>query len=185
MSKGKTEQEMAGDAVAVIANAKRREAEYLTDLATGDAEDVTSLDDALSANPIPYRSTVINGRRYHFEGMSPQAKDALIKKHSQDDGMGNTSVDQTMWRTDVIALTWVTGQGGKRIIDTKEKADRFFTAPGFAAIEAKMYDVAKEVAGLGDVEERRKNSVNGGGSSTSPTLPSTTSTLYPENSSQS
>ena len=158
----------------------------LTDAApTNGVKEVTSLEDFFSDIDTPYEYAVIDGRGYHFEGLSPQAKDALIAKHSKDDGMGNTSVDQTMWRTDVIALTWVDRRGGDRILNTEQKAHAFFTRKGIAPLEAKMYEVASRVAGLGDAETRRKNSANGGGTATSPTSPSTTSTLFPESSSQS
>jgi hypothetical protein len=170
--KGKTETlELAQDAP-----------EYLTDngIEAQSGQEVQSLEDFLSTSKRKYERTVINGRVCHFEGGSPRSKDALIAKHSRDDGMGNTSVSQEMWRTDAIALTWVTGPGGKRILDTKEKAERFYSEAD-ADEELEMYKVAARMLGIKEPEAKetaRKNSGNGGGSFT-------TSTLFPENSSPS
>jgi hypothetical protein len=157
--------------------------EYMTGNGA-EAEDVTSLEDYLTKKPPKFVSEVIGGRRYWFKSGSPKAKDALLAKHSKDDGMGNVSVDQTMWRTDAIALTWVTGPNGGRVLNSADAAERFH-AQADADDELAMYAVAARMLGLKESEAKdaaRKNSPDGGGTSTSLTTPSTTSTLYPASS---
>lgn len=133
-----------------------------------DAAPFTSFEDFLAAAPRPQETAVIGGRTCYFEGMSAKQKDALIAAHSKDDGAGNVSVENKGWRSNVIKQAWVVAFGGKPVIDTPEKAERFYnTIP--AQIEQEMYEVAARVSGLGDVEKRRKNSDNGGGTSTSRT----------------
>ena len=130
-----------------------------------DAPDFTSFDDFLSAIPSPQEAAVIGGRTCYFEGMSAQQKDNLIAAHSRNDGEGNVSVENKGWRTNVIKQAWRTKFGGPLVLDTPEKADKFYkTVP--AQIEQQMYEVAARVSGLGDAEKRRKNSENGGGTST-------------------
>jgi hypothetical protein len=157
------------------------------DYLTGDGtvtEEVTSLEDYFAKKKSKYERAIINGKAFHFQSGSPKAKDALLAKHSKDDGQGNVTVDQTMWRTDAIALTWVTGPGGARILDSSEKAHRFH-AEADADEELEMYKVAARMLGLkepGAKEAERKNSDNGGGTVDSRTSPSDSSALYPGNS---
>ena len=162
------------------------EPEYLTGGANGQpAEDVTSLEDFFAKSKPKRDKLVLGGRVFHFKGGSPKARDALLAKHRKDDGMGNTTVEESMWMTDAIALTWVTGpESDTRVLDSAEKANRFH-AQADADDEKAMYDVAKRMLGLGAKDERdalRKNSNGDGGIATLPTSPSASSTLYPENS---
>ena len=161
------------------------------DYLTGDgtvADDVTTLEDYFAKKKPKYARIVINGKAFHFQSGSPKAKDALLAKHTKDDGLGNTSVEQTMWRTDAIALTWVTGPGGTRVLDSKEKAERFH-AEADADEELEMYTKgAAPMLGLKEKAEKdgaAKNSDNGGGIAASHTSPSKNSALYPESSSLS
>jgi hypothetical protein len=137
-------------------------------LAESDASAFTTFDDFLSALPRPQETAVIGGRTLYFEGMSAEKKDNLIAAHSKDDGMGNVSVENKGWRTNVIKQAWVVAFGKGPVLDSKEKADRFYTTIP-AQIEQQMYEVAARVSGLGEVDKRRKNSENGGGTSTSHT----------------
>ena len=145
--------------------------------ATG-APDASTLDDFFSAVPHPQEKALIGGRWCYFEGGSAEDKDKLIANHSRDDGMGNVSVEQKRWRTNVIAMAWRQTFGGPRMLATPADADRFYTMIP-AAIEMEMYKVAARVSGLADVEERRKNSDAGGGTATSRMSASTTSTSAP------
>ena len=130
-----------------------------------EAPDFTSFDDFLAAIPSPQETAIIGGRTCYFEGMSALQKDNLIAAHSRDDGEGNVSVENKGWRTNVIKQAWRVKFGGPLVLDTPDKADRFYkTVP--AQIEQQMYEVAARVSGLGDTEKRRKNSDNGGGTST-------------------
>jgi hypothetical protein len=162
--------------------------EYLTGDGTGAVDEVVSLEDYFAKKKPKYRRVIINGKAFHFQSGSPKAKDALLAKHTTDDGMGGQKVEQTMWRTDAIALTWVTGPGGTRILDSAEKANRFH-AEADADEELEMYKQgAAPMLGLTDKAEKdaaAKNSDNGGGTVTSRTSPSDTLALYPENSSLS
>ena len=161
--------------------------EYMTGTNGEQAADVVSLEDYLAKKKPKYESVVIKGMRYHFQSGSPKAKDALLAKHSKDDGMGNVTVDQTMWRTDAIALTWVTGEGGSRILNSAEAANRFH-AEADADDEMEMYKVAARCLGLKEPEAKeaaRKNSDGAGGTASSGISPSGSSTLYHESSSQS
>lgn len=156
--------------------------EYLT--ADTDAKDVESLDDFLSAFKPKSETLILKGRALHFQGGSPKARDALLAKHRKDDGMGNKSVEEAMWMTDAIALTWVTKPGGSRILDSADKANRFH-AQADADDERAMYDVAKRMLGLRADDEKetaRKNLSGAGTTASSPISPSESSTLYPENS---
>lgn len=161
-------------------------AEYMTaeSNGAGNAEDVISLDDYFAKRRAKFESEVINGRRYWFQSGSPKAKDALLAKHRKDDGLGNVVVEETMWMTDAIALTWVTGPDGRRVLDSEDKARRFH-AEADVADERAMYRVAARMLGLTAKDEKdaaRKNSDNGDTTSTLRVSPSTDSTLYPENS---
>ena len=158
--------------------------EYLTSDGTV-ADDVTSLEDYFAKKKPKYKRVVINGKAFHFQSGSPKAKDALLAKHTKDDGLGGTTVEQTMWRTDAIALTWVTGPGGTRILDSAEKAQRFH-AEADADEELAMYNEgAAPMLGLKDAkakDDAAKNSGNGDGTVGSHTSPSVNSALYPGNS---
>jgi hypothetical protein len=162
--------------------------EYLTDDGTGAATDVVSLEDYFAKKKPKYKKVIINGKAFHFQSGSPKAKDALLAKHTTDDGMGGQKVEQTMWRTDAIALTWVTGPGGTRILDSAEKANRFH-AEADADEELEMYKQgAAPMLGLKEPDAKdaaAKNSENGGGTVNSRTSPSESLALYPENSSLS
>jgi hypothetical protein len=137
----------------------------LNDTPFGSGMEFTDLDDFFSAVPRPQESANIGGRIVYFEGLSAENKDRLIAAHSKDDGMGNVSVENKQWRTNVIAGAWVKAFGGERVLGKPEDVARFYkTIP--AQIEMEMYEVAARVSGLGDVEKRRKNSDNGGGTST-------------------
>ena len=167
------------------------EAEYLMDNGAVDASDVTSLEDYLSKKQPKYKKALINGKWFHFQTGSPKAKDALLAKHTRErvgaDGEATTTVDQTMWRTDVIALTWVSGPGGTRILDSEEKAIRFHTEAD-ADEELLMYNEAAPLLGLKDKDEKakaEKNSARVGGTSGSDTSQPDDSALYPGNSSLS
>ena len=160
------------------------EARYLDEQISADAKDVESLDDFLESFPPKSETLILKGRALHFQGGSPKARDALLAKHRKDDGTGNKTVEEAMWMTDAIALTWVTKPGGSRILDSAEKANRFH-ASADADDERAMYEVAKRMLGLKTDDEKdaaRKN-LNGGPTiSASPTSVSGASTLYPENS---
>lgn len=159
--------------------------EYLT--ADSDAKDVESLDDFLESFKPKSETLILKGRKLHFQGGSPKARDALLAKHRRDDGTGKTITIEEMWLTDAIALTWVTKPGGSRILDSEEKAKRFH-AQSDADDEAAMYAVAKRMLGLKAEDEKdalRKNSSAGNGSAKSDTSPSDTSALYPGSSGQS
>jgi hypothetical protein len=98
--------------------------------------------------------------------MGAEQKDNLIAAHSRDDGMGNVTVENKGWRTNVIKQTWRVKFGGPLVLDTPEKAQRFYTTVP-AQIEQQMYEVAARVSGLADVEKRRKNSDGTDGTSIS------------------
>lgn len=162
--------------------------EYLTDDGTMPT-DVTSLDDYFAKKKSKYTRVIINGKAFHFQSGSPRAKDALLAKHTReriaDDGTSTQAVEQTMWRTDAIALTWVAGPGGPRILDSEDKAKRFH-AEADADEELQMYTKgAAPMLGLkekADKDGAAKNSDNGGGTAASHTSPSDSSALYPGNS---
>ena len=159
------------------------EPEYLT-AENGDAKDVESLDDFLATFTPKSETLIMKGRALHFQGGSPKARDALLAKHRKDDGTGNKTVEEAMWMTDAIALTWVTKPGGSRILDSAEKANRFH-ASADADDERAMYEVAKRMLGLkaDDEKETARKNLNGAGTTASSvTSQSASSTLYPENS---
>jgi hypothetical protein len=142
--------------------------ETVPDLNGSSTAPFSTLDDFFSSVPRPQETVVIGGRTLHFEGLSAENKDRLIANHSKDDGMGNVSVENKQWRTNVIAGAWVKAFGGARVLEKPDDVARFYrTIP--AQVEMEMYEVAARVSGLGDVEKRRKNSENGGGTSTSRT----------------
>ena len=158
--------------------------EYLTGDNGAAAKDVESLDDFLESFKPKYERLILKGRALHFQGGSPKARDALLAKHRKDDGTGNKTVEEAMWMTDAIALTWVTKEGGSRILDSAEKANRFH-ASADADDERAMYEVAKRMLGLkaDDEKETARKNLNGAGiTASSPTSPSADSTLYPGNS---
>jgi hypothetical protein len=130
------------------------------------AQPFTTFDDFLAAVPKPQEEKVIGGRLCFFEGMGAEQKDNLIAAHSRDDGMGNVTVENKGWRTNVIKQTWRVKFGGPLVLDTPEKAQRFYTTVP-AQIEQQMYEVAARVSGLADVEKRRKNSDGTDGTSIS------------------
>lgn len=157
--------------------------EYLTG-DNGAAKDVESLDDFLEARPPKYERLVLGGRALHFHGGSPEARDALLAKHRKPDGMGGTNIEESMWMTDAIALTWYNRPGGSRILDSLEKAQRFHKKAD-ADDERAMYEVAKRMLGLKADDEKavaRKNLNGAGTTASSPTSPSDDSTLYPASS---
>jgi hypothetical protein len=157
--------ESAGGATAVV-EGDTLEAEFQElERANGVPTPFSTLDDFFTAVPRPQETAVVGGRTLYFEGLSAENKDRLIAHHSRDDGMGNVSVENKQWRTNVIAGAWVKSFGGERVLkDTPDVARFYKNVP--AQVEQEMYEIASRVSGLGDVEKRRKNSGADGGTST-------------------